>query len=702
MAKNKILMSLFLLITVLFLSVQDQMIQAQTNPFTLKIEAVSPGSLGLNPATAQTWPVSSGLPVVAKGKKVYLSADTAGSGVTYSWALTQKPPSSNAVLDSTGSRGNSFTPDSTGSYTVSVTVGAKTLTQVIFVSTYRGLTLTQSCAPCHQTAKTKDKFSQWSTSSHATMYKRGITGNLAVSNGNGLYGSFCVKCHTTGWEPSKNNGNYGYLARITGWDTTWYKPAVYASDSTIRIPQGDSTRWVLLRTSYPTVERVANIGCEECHGPANDHANTADPTKVAVSLKAGVCNQCHDTPPRYQVGRLWALSNHATLPLSNIASPRKECYPCHSGAAFVKFAKNKANPGYDPATDTFPSISCATCHDPHISANTSIRVLTLDSLANGYVPASNPNFVGGKGLLCMNCHRGRENSLKRVTAQQTKFADRFYPHYNPAADMFLGANAYEYNLKVTGQGTHQSLPNACVTCHMAAIPDTTANPGRESWHLMAMTDDKGNDRTYVCKPCHPTVTTSFEDVKASSDYDGDGKIEGTQAEIQGLLDKLKTILPKDSTGEVVTMAADSQKVKSDPKYPKNLGPIWDYYFVKNDRSLGVHNAKYAVAILQASLGVLTGVEQVNNLIPATYLLAQNYPNPFNPVTTINFSAPENTNITLTVYDAVGREVAVLYRGELKAGNYKFPWNAGNLASGVYIYKITSDKFTDSKKMILLK
>lgn len=691
--RNKFLLFfLLLLINSLFMPANN--ISAQS--FSLKIEAKSPGDLNLNYTNAQDWPISSGLRVVPLFKRVYLLADTSGTGVAYSWTLTTKPAGSNAVLDSANTKGNSFTPDKTGSYTVSVTVGSRTMTKDIFVSTFRGITLTKTCAPCHQGEA--NKFDEWKNSPHATMYKRGLTGNLAVNNGNGLYGDYCVKCHTLNWDSTKANGNFGYLSHQTGWDTTWYKPGTL-TNGTISIPQGDSSRWVKLTTDFKTVEPAANIGCETCHGPADDHAKTGNTNLVDVSLDGGTCNQCHDAPPGYPIGGMWKLSSHATMPKSGEEAGRTQCYPCHSGAAFVKFAKNKTTPGYSAATDNFPSIACATCHDPHSGENFGLRTLTLDSLANGYKPSSNSTFRGGLGVLCMNCHHARENSFKRVTNQAKKFTDRFYPHYSPQSDMLLGANAYEYNLNITGTSTHAFMEDACVTCHMADDP-TAQFPVAN--HQMSMKDAQGKDRIYVCQTCHTDAQTSFNDIKAAEDYDGNGTIEGAQTEIQGLLDKLKAILPKDTSGEVADMAVDSMKIKNDPNYPRILPAIWDYYFVRNDWSVGVHNARYAAAILQASLANITGVKQTDNNIPKTYSLAQNFPNPFNPTTTISFSIPEATVVTLRVYDAVGNEIATLHRGFLSAGNYKFDWNASYLASGVYFYKLSSDKFTMTKKMVLLK
>ena len=93
----------------------------------------------------------------------------------------------------------------------------------------------------------------------------------------------------------------------------------------------------------------------------------------------------------------------------------------------------------------------------------------------------------------------------------------------------------------------------------------------------------------------------------------------------------------------------------------------------------------------------------SDLIPTVYALEQNYPNPFNPSTTIEFSLPEDVNsVKLTIYNALGERVAELVNGSLTAGKYSYQWNAGNVATGMYIYELRTDKFVSIKKMVLLK
>jgi photosystem II stability/assembly factor-like uncharacterized protein len=124
--------------------------------------------------------------------------------------------------------------------------------------------------------------------------------------------------------------------------------------------------------------------------------------------------------------------------------------------------------------------------------------------------------------------------------------------------------------------------------------------------------------------------------------------------------------------------------------------------------------------------VVTTIEKSNNTIPTEFLLDQNYPNPFNPSTTISFLIPQvmvrqaqhdnadvipirqltesrdEVHVTLKVYDVLGREVATLVNENLSAGSYSYNFDASKLTSGVYLYKLQAGKYSEMKKMILLR
>ncbi|MEW6194312.1 MAG: LamG-like jellyroll fold domain-containing protein [Bacteroidota bacterium] len=92
----------------------------------------------------------------------------------------------------------------------------------------------------------------------------------------------------------------------------------------------------------------------------------------------------------------------------------------------------------------------------------------------------------------------------------------------------------------------------------------------------------------------------------------------------------------------------------------------------------------------------------NESLPENFSLKQNYPNPFNPATTISFQLPESGFVTLKVYDILGNEIKTLINNDLGAGYYNVDFDGSNLASGIYIYRLTAGKFTHSNKMILSK
>lgn len=104
--------------------------------------------------------------------------------------------------------------------------------------------------------------------------------------------------------------------------------------------------------------------------------------------------------------------------------------------------------------------------------------------------------------------------------------------------------------------------------------------------------------------------------------------------------------------------------------------------------------------VQARGVILPSVE--NYLVPKDFELSQNYPNPFNPSTTIEYSIPKDANVSLKIFDVLGKEVATLENSHKSAGTYIVNWNASNFSSGIYFYRITAGNFTETKKMFLVK
>jgi hypothetical protein len=99
---------------------------------------------------------------------------------------------------------------------------------------------------------------------------------------------------------------------------------------------------------------------------------------------------------------------------------------------------------------------------------------------------------------------------------------------------------------------------------------------------------------------------------------------------------------------------------------------------------------------------VTSAESGSAQIPAKYELRQNFPNPVNPTTTISFDIPTRSIVSLKIFDMLGREVSTLVYGEMQAGRYTRQWNAANLASGVYFYRLSAGSFVQTKKLLLVK
>jgi hypothetical protein len=144
---------------------------------------------------------------------------------------------------------------------------------------------------------------------------------------------------------------------------------------------------------------------------------------------------------------------------------------------------------------------------------------------------------------------------------------------------------------------------------------------------------------------------------------------------------------------------------SDPENPVEAGS-----YDTHDKALGLFfDRNYAyVADNYAGLAIirndlLTSIEeQSKKITPKEFSLSQNYPNPFNPVTTIKYEVPSNSKVNITIYDINGRKIMTLLDQKQNSGKYSLTFNAEELASGIYIYKLQAASIVKSRKMILLK
>lgn len=703
--------SVLLLTTFVFMV--SSVLMAQT--LTVKTYGVSPRNVEEDNTVGHYFDVpSNGLTNVGKEVKVYLQGTKSTALVSPQWTFVSKPFGSQVTFGSTLNIDTSnqlitFRPDVVGTYTIQFADGGLTATIVINSALYTGVK-EGGCKACHGVFPQDNQgiYDKWANTGHATMLVRGLNGTLSNH-----YSEACIKCHTTGYIPDANNNGFDDF------------PFVFPTE--LKAGMYDSMAFV-----YPDAMKRANIQCESCHGPASEHYGDVTNNKIAVSLDVKNCAYCHDEGTHHGFPTAWEYSGedasefdgrgfeggHAIGAYVGYAGGRAGCSPCHSGAGYIQWIRegrpvNAA--GLPAATTVLPpatNISCAVCNDPHDATNLhQLRALTTN-LADG-TPVTFDKY--GTGAQCMDCHRARVYAYTYASNPANGNA-HYGGHHGPQADMLLGKNAPDFGMNFPSSPHGVAGGNSCNDCHMAGtLADAQGNINKVGGHTWNMNDAEGNDFVQACNNCHGNVGTSFKDkkyyVNGNADLDGNGVAEGLQVEVKGMLEELAALLPHDANGNVLIMNTNVEGIVLTPNIMK-AGYV--YFFVEEDRSLGLHNPAYTVSLLKAAIEIMggtTSIDYPSDGLPVDYQISQNYPNPFNPSTTINFNLPTDSKVKIAVYNLAGELVKVLVDGEYSAGSHETQFNTNSvsgLASGIYFYQINAvsndgkANFTQTKKMVLMK
>jgi hypothetical protein len=619
--------------------------------------------------------VSTGLLNVGVETKVYLMATFEDSSITsLTWTLIENAGSatlSSATKVDDASEIVTFVPDVVGTYKVSVSEGSFADTVVVNAAKFKGVEgAAPNCSNCHSAT-----FSEFSETGHSHFLTNAL-------NGAGRSGESCLGCHTTGFDALADNDgfddfDFAYPAN----------PGEGVADS--------------LAGVYPDAMVRANIQCESCHGPGSGHIeNSSDrlgDSRMVVSIESDACAACHDDDHYHVYPSQWEASNHAAL---ERPYTRASCAQCHNGKGFIDYVDG-GKVGLPEDVDANYNITCATCHDPHDATNENqLRTMEV-TLPNGDVITE-----GGKGKLCMNCHNSRRILPDRIL-ERMDVGDTPEPHHGPQAEMLTTMNVETYGLDLPTSPHLQAAEDACVDCHMYETGShgehdpETGLLSTSGMHSFAMVNQQGVDNVGSCSPCHAPFGEEFGDkvfyMNGNADHDGDGNVEGLQHEVEGLLEILHEALPKNLDGDI--------EIQDSTISFNEAAAIYNYFLVEEDRSMGIHNPAFTVSLLQASIDVATGVNSVDTrgFSPIEYELSQNYPNPFNPTTQINYSIKKAGKVEIRVYDVLGREVMTLVNEEMTPGKYTANFDASDLASGIYIYRIQAGTdFAAVKKMVLIK
>ncbi len=345
---------------------------------------------------------------------------------------------------------------------------------------------------------------------------------------------------------------------------------------------------------YLTVEYT----CLKCHTDEDKAWASSNASRAHASNTADTdaCMNCHDGANNLAqkviaATRQWEFSLHATRDHSD--RNNGSCAKCHTNEGFIAEVT-----GGKVAGDVWNAIGCFTCHDPHTNGSFVLRTTDEVTLGNG------TEFDNGLSNLCVNCHKGRRDVATYVVAGK-KLSGHFGPHHGNQSDMLIGENAYEYAGYDYANSWHTSgITDPCVSCHF-----DEADRYELGGHTFNLKNENGDENGDACNVdgCHADAfeIDSLNRI-ANADFDNSGDTAGVYDEIAGLLDDLQDELI--AAGLLEWVADEGAWEPTDGLVVPNVdsvGALFNWTFVHEDKSHGIHNTRYAVGLLQSSINYMT-------------------------------------------------------------------------------------------------
>lgn len=353
------------------------------------------------------------------------------------------------------------------------------------------------------------------------------------------------------------------------------------------------------------------FGCEGPAGtPGKDGQNGTSGVLNLEGFAPGIkCGDCHnpdiDTTyylwaRRYQ----WTNSKHAYG--GDLERNGPDCAGCHTTEGFIqRWKKNWASTSVSAQSNPSPP-GCFACHSPHSRGNFSLRDTVPVVLKSYIVGASDATFNYGKGNICAQCHQPRSLSpmpdptKTAITDTITITSSRWYTHYGTQAQMLMGVGGFQfqgYTYENSAHTTNTALKQeGCIECHMASqVYPPDLGSGRGGGHTMKIrysSDETESDTLFVLKGCNQTGCHGTSYTKA--------KILADEQAIVDSLHALETLLLQKNWLTSSLLVRTPLKIA--PAY--KAGALYNYFFVEHDLSKGMHNRKYAQALLNSSLQVL--------------------------------------------------------------------------------------------------
>ncbi|MCA9597561.1 MAG: carboxypeptidase regulatory-like domain-containing protein [Myxococcales bacterium] len=432
---------------------------------------------------------------------VLLQAKDASGG--YSWTVTG-PSGSTAAFDSATSRWPILKPDVKGEYTITETNSGDTFK--FFAGEWKGaisgLSATDgkpeatACTMCHNDSFAPDNFKTWRKSGHAEIFTQNM------SDPANHWSTSCASCHGVGYDENATNG---------GWDE-----AMSSESWTVPHP-GGPTVYSDMFTSAPKTAALANVQCENCHGPQDSAAHTTGAARLSDSSQ--LCGSCHGEPARHGRYQQWKESGHANYTLAldestveSRGATAAHCGRCHSSQGFKKWIAQGDLTSYVQGANGNATVAemtawgmteaeihpqtCVTCHDPHAQGDLSGEPNTATVRVEGdtgMLPAGYNAIGVGKGALCITCHNTRNGAHSDAIPVSNMTA----PHVAAQGDVLMGQNVYFVTPGM--RGGHSYITNTCVTCHM----NLTDPPAEYSYNKSGTNHTFAADPT-ICTTCHGT------------------------------------------------------------------------------------------------------------------------------------------------------------------------------------------------------
>jgi predicted CXXCH cytochrome family protein len=531
---------------------------------------------------------TSGLQTVEVGTRVVVEAAVDTMGVrddisdsleTVAWEIINVPANSD-ILGETGTETLfSFVPDTIGWYKIELTVnGTDVSTLLITAADYVGVgtidttaAASPECGACHS-----DQVDGWALTTHASATERNMTTSYMNQS--------CMECHATGFDSTAWSalGDSGFVFPTPG-------EGVY--DSIVAVDPAQALGF--------------GVQCEACHGPGSEHKGLTTLAQTSVSYSPDVCAQCHDEPSHHPEPIAWEASVHSSdWDIQHFT--RSSCAACHTAQGFVDMTVDggvyQANSDPDP-------ITCSACHDPHDA------------------PGPANLRLGSVEDACTSCHKLRVSSHGI--------------HHSNQGNMIAGTDGMELEGYEYSNSSHSNVDGACATCHMAGLPsfitdiidqdgeveadsislsEATGIVGGHTFDVIGEFDGEEFVNGEGCVDCHSSVSIEV--------------LEFSQHTIMNLLDDLKANLPVAAEG-----GAGAHEDAGNPVFSGDLltetetAAAFNWYFVANDGSYGVHNHSYAADLLNASIA-----EAKKTNTPGTIVSILDVPNDEGKVVQIRWNA----------------------------------------------------------------